>query len=89
MDSHLCHEDGGDCNRDPKSEVNFLRPMRFYLFDPSWTMLGEMIKNKDTTMFREQLLEFNDWTTHYNIVDSKGVDPNFWTLDNEQRHKPL
>ena len=62
MDKYLCGEEAADCERAPGSEIHFLRPVRFYLFDPSWSMMAELFRDKTTTMFREKLLDYDDWT---------------------------
>jgi hypothetical protein len=61
MDKYLCQEEAADCKRDPNSEIHFLRPVRFYLFDSSWSMMAELFRNKTTNIFREKLLDFDDW----------------------------
>lgn len=58
MDKYLCEEEAADCGA---TEIHFLRPVRFYLFDPSWSMMAELFRTKTTNIFREKLLDFDDW----------------------------
>ena len=40
MDTHLCDRPDSHCDPDAHSKpVHFLRPMQFFLFDPTWAMV--------------------------------------------------
>lgn len=54
MDKHMCDDEHADCGRDKTKPIEFLRPIRYFLYDPSWTMLANYLsKNGDSSLFRE------------------------------------
>jgi len=62
MDEYMCDDEHADCGRDKSKPIEFLRPIRYFLYDPSWTMLSNYLsKNGDSSLFREQLLNFDNW----------------------------
>ena len=89
MDKYLCEEEAADCERAPGSEIHFLRPLRFYLFDPSWSMMAELFREKTTKRFREKLLDYDDWSNETQVLNTTEMNPSFWALDAKQRQKPL
>lgn len=44
MDTHLCDRPGSQCDPDAVNKpVHFLRPVQFFLFDPTWAMVQEFL----------------------------------------------
>ena len=54
MDKYLCDTDHADCKRSKDQPVDFLRPIRYYLFDPSWSMLANyLFLDGNVQLFKE------------------------------------
>ena len=53
MDTYLCDDEFSECHRPKDEPIHFLRPVRFFLYDPSWTMLADYLKDGDVTNLRD------------------------------------
>tara|TARA_B110000285_G_scaffold105324_1_gene119886 strand:- start:322 stop:486 length:165 start_codon:yes stop_codon:yes gene_type:complete len=47
---------------------NNFRKLEFFLFDPSWAMVQELITKNSSNYFYEKLMMFDDWEEHLPVI---------------------
>jgi len=73
MDTYLCDYEGAQCGRDMSEPTNNFRKLEFFLFDPSWAMVQELITKNSSNYFYEKLMMFDDWEEHLPVITPKRV----------------
>ena len=96
MDSHLCDREESKCDPDAYSKpVHFLRPMQFYLFDPTWGMVQEFLHKNTTNYYYEKLMIFEDFDDFFPIITKDRFENpadfslDFFAIPKEKRDRPL
>ena len=59
-------------------EIHFLRPINYFLFDPTWSMVREFLQYNSTALYMERLLVFDDWSEYNPIINLTSLD--LWKL---------
>lgn len=73
MDTYLCDYDESQCGRDLTEPVPHARSDAFFLFDPSWAMVQELISKNTSNYFYEKLMMFDDWEESLPIITPQRV----------------
>jgi hypothetical protein len=90
MDVYWCYRDQ-QCKDDVMNNpVHFLRPMRYFMFDPTWSMVQEFLQNNSTKYYYEKLMIFEDWEDYNPILTPERVPvehtkPEFFVIPKERR----
>ena len=78
-----------------ESKIHFLRPVNYFLFDPTWAMVREFLQENSVKLYYERLLIFDDWSEHNPIItpatakDPREAEADFFKLPKERRNIPL
>lgn len=73
MDTYLCDYEAAQCGRDMSEPTNNFRKLEFFLFDPSWSMVEELITKNSSNYFYEKLMMFDDWEEHLPVITPQRV----------------